>query len=903
MLDFLLSTKIHIPPVHGNLVSRPRLIQHLNDGLAHNHRLTLISAPAGYGKSTLLSEWISQVDVPAAWLSLDQGDNTPARFWSYFVAALDSVPDLSQAGVGEPLLQSLQSGRQPSMEKLLARLLNDLSQLNKRLLLVLDDLHVITDSQIHHDLGFLVDRLPGSVGGLHLVVASRMDPPWPLARWRVRGELTELRTKDMRFSPEEATAFLNDVMGLKLAAGHIAILDQRTEGRIAGLLMAALSMQGRGDVAGFLEGFSGSHRFVLDYLLEEVLSQQTPETLNFLLQTSVLQHLTAPLCDAITRATDSQDMLGQLERSNMFLVPLDEERSWYRYHHLFADLLRKRLKQTRPERITELHQHASEWYAENNFLAEAISHALQAGDVALVNKFVAGNALAMAEHAELQDVLLHFEQMPEDQICARPWLCVAYVWVKAYNDPSGEIDQILIKAMQSVNGVEDALERQHLTSHLDAVWAYLAWVKGKPDVALDFVHTALENLPSDDWITRNQLLNIEGLALQYLDYLPEAIQSFEAAVAAGQRTGRPYESFNAYTNWAYAEILRGRLHQAYSLCQHVLSLADQSGLLSKGLPVLAYAYATLSVVQREWNQLEAAVASARQSLVLAEQWKQADTLHFTLTCLAEALAAAGDLGAAFAANQRALQLGLNVSPWFFHISAFDEVLLNLAKGDLSAAAHRFADVEPTVEPESRSGQFLVTKASLLTAQGCYSDALTAIDQSISKIEQKDKRWVLIRLLTLQALAFQGLGRTDEALAALDHCLSLAAPEGFVYNFVQTGAPMHRLLQVASQRGIHAGYINTLLPCFELPAAPVEPAAPAPTRVQPIAQAAPLLEPLSERELQVLRLLDSPLTSEAIGRELYISTNTVRTHIKNIYAKLGVNRRVEAVQLAKKIKLM
>ena len=904
MPDTLLATKTYIPAVRSKLVTRLRLIQRLNASLTQHDRLTLISAPAGYGKSTLLSEWLSLVDRPAAWLSLDAGDNDPFRFWSYFIAALQAVPALKQTGFGAPILASLQAHQPHAMQELLVEFVNALASLPKQTILVLDDLHTVTENQIHQDLTFLVDHLPQAANSLQLVVASRMDPPWPLARWRARQELTELRSADLRFSYDEVFQFLNQALEITLPSQDIAALAERTEGWIAGLQMAALSIQGRlrsadlGEVARFIESFTGSHRFILDYLLEEVISQQSAEMRDFLYATSIVDQFTAALGDTLLGRQDSQLMLEQVERANLFLIPMDDERHWYRYHHLFADLLRKRMKQTQPERAIELHQRASEWFAENNFLAEAINHALQAGDVARVNKFITGNVLAMVEYAELMHVLRYFEQIPEEQICSKPWLCVAYIWVKAYVDPARDFDQYLLKAMASVNAVEDAVERQHLTSHLDAVWAYVAWVKGKASLALKFTHAALESLPTEDWLTRAHLLNIQGLAMQHLGHIPSAIQSFKEAVAAGQRSGRPHASFQAYTNWAYAAILQGRLHQAHSLCQHVLNLADQAGLVSKGLPVLAYAYATMSMVELEWNQVESAVSLARQSVALAERWRQADTIHFSLTCLVEALQAAGDLEAAFSTNQRAIQLAASVSPWFYRISAYEEVLLSLAKDDLAAAGRWFTELTSLVEGQNMPGHYRIVEAALLNAQGRFADALTAINMPIGGMEINDSQIILMRLLPMQALALHGLGRESEALEVIERCLAYAEPEGYVRIFVDQGAPMLKLLQLAARRGIHTEYVHRLLPAFQTPQTAQQPAMP-----MTHAKGQVLLEPLSDRELQVLRLLDSALSSEEISRELYISTNTVRTHIKNIYSKLDVHGRIEAIQKAKELGLI
>jgi LuxR family maltose regulon positive regulatory protein len=907
--DVLLATKLHIPPLHSKLIRRPHLVQGLNAGIAQGQRLALISAPAGYGKSTLLSEWVAHARLPVAWLSLEQEENTPARFWAYFFTALSSIPQLSQTAGCENLLQGLHSPNPPTVQNMLTELMNACSQNEGEMILVLDDLHIITNSQIHQDLVYLVDHLPRSPNGLHLVIASRMDPPWPLARWRGRGELTEVRAKDLRFSPEEAASFLNDVMKLKLTPRDISLLEQRTEGWIAGLQMAALSLQGRLTAQGpegvshFIETFKGSNRFVLDYLMEEVIRQQPAAIQEFLDKTSILEQLSAPLCDALLGRQDSQLILEQVDKANLFLIPLDDRRQWYRYHHLFGDLLHKDLKQRAPEAIAELHRRASAWYAANNFLAEAIDHALDTGDVMRVNQIVSGNALAMVEHAELQEVLWHFEQMPEAEICSKPWLCVAYAWVKAYVNPNQEIGRVLQKAMESISGVEEAAERQHLTSHLDAIWAYVAWVKGEPGTALEFTRTALASLPEDDWMTRCHVLHTQGSALQNLDRLPEAVQSYDAAILAGWKTNKVQETFYAQACLAYVNILQGHLPRAYSLCQQVLTLADQAGLSVRRLPVLAYAYATLSMVQREWNQVEAAVRDAHEGVTMAEQWRQADTLHFTLTCLSEALFAAGDLEAALAANQRAMQLARDVSPWFVRISQFTEIQINLAQGEVAAAAEQFARLEEVVSEESRKGLFLIAKISLLNALGRFPEVIDIVEAAAGELEQKGKVWMLVKLRLLQALAFQALGREEDTFGVLKRCLAIARSAGYVRIFLDLGDPMCRLLQAGAGRGIEVEYIHKLIPAFGSSALPATSEAPGCLEPRLGHPGAALVEPLSERELQVLRLLNSSLTSEEIGRELYVSANTVRTHIRNIYSKLDAHGRLAAIQKARDLNLI
>ncbi len=447
MPDLLLTSKFRIPTLHRNLVNRPQLIRRLDEGIVHHSRLILVTAPPGYGKSTLLTEWVSQVDYPVSWLTIEKGANNPARFWGYFVNALRTIPSLHQANLGEALVQALQTRLTSPMAEVLTDFANELSEIEGKIILVVDDLHDLTESRIHKDLVFLIERLPLTVNGLHLVVSSRIDPPWPLARWRAFNELTELRASDLRFSIEEVSRLLNQTLQLGLSSRDIATLQLRTEGWIAGLQMAALTIQGRlkeqgsVGVAHFVKTFSGTNRFILDYLMEEVIDQQTTEMRDFLLATSILEQFNAPLCDALLNRHDSQSILVQAEQANLFLVPLDDERRWFRYHQLFVSLLVTNFKQIHPEQVAGLHQRASKWYAENDFLSEAICHAIDAGDIMLVNEYVSGNALGMIEYGELLDVQKHFEDIPEQQFHSKPWLCVAYAWVKAYTDPSGGLNQ------------------------------------------------------------------------------------------------------------------------------------------------------------------------------------------------------------------------------------------------------------------------------------------------------------------------------------------------------------------------------------------------------------------------------------------------------------------------------
>ncbi len=902
MADNLLATKIHIPPLHSNLVNRTHLIQRLNEGVVTSC-LTIISAPAGYGKSTLLGEWVSRLDIPVGWLSLERGENVPARFWKYFITALNEIPQVRLTGIGESISQVLDSSQPATMEVELIKLVNSLSGLEERVIMVLDDVHNITETQIHQDLGFLIDHLKLSVGGLHLAVAGRMDPPWPLARWRARDELSEFHAADLRFEYDETVQFFQRYLPVNLSSQDIVALQDRTEGWIAGLQMAAVSMQrrllaqGPPGVSRFIESFSGSNRFILDYLMEEVINQQTAEVQDFLFATSILEQFTAPLCNALVDRQDSQTILEQLERANLFLIPLDDERQWYRYHHLFADLLRKWLKQRQPARVAGLHQRASMWYAESNMLSRAIRHALDAGDAALVNRFTSANFLAVVAHTELLDMLRHFEELPDQQILESPWLGVPYSLVKAFVNPSGDIERILHISEQGLINHENSPSKQRLICLLDGIRAYVAWLNGEADQALRFVHRAMDNLPQNDQTTLAQLLNIEGLAYQLQPKLSEAIRSFEAAFHIGQSMAGLFTAL-VNCNLVLSRFLQGRLRQTHFDCQRVLSLVNESNKGSKTTPFYNHLYATMSLVQLEWNNVESAIRFARDGVALSEQWHQADSWQYTLSCLSRALCAAGDLDEALAINQRAMRLAVQVSPHYYRLSACDEIWLNLAKGDIVKATQRCAEIEPLVNDAEKRGRFLLVKASLLYAQGHNAEILSVLEEPLRALEQGGANWYLMNLMPIQALALQALGNEEAALSILRHCLTLAEPEGYVRAFVERGAPMARLLQTALRQGIEPKYITELLSALNLHGETDQSRTPVSR-----SSGAYLIEPLSERELQVLRFLNTSLSTPEIAREMILAPSTIRTHVRNIYAKLGTHGRIEAIQKAKDLGLI
>ena len=660
----LLRTKLYVPPLRPNLVSRPRLIRRLNEGLRLGRKLTLLSAPAGFGKTTLLSEWVADCQrlkpqVRIAWVSLDKGDNDPTRFWVHFAAALQTI----HPGVGQAAQAAVESPQPPPLESVLTALINEIAALpvppsrgsRRGWALVLDDYHLIEAPPIHEALAFLLDHLPPQ---MHLILSSRADPPLFLSRLRGRGQLSELRTADLRFTPDEAAAFLNQAMGLGLSSQDVAALEARTEGWIVGLQMVALSMEGRrraqaGSLSEFVKSFTGSHRYVVDYLTDEVLSQQPESVQAFLRQTAILDRLSGPLCDAVTGQGNGREMLEQLDAANLFIVPLDEERQWYRYHHLFADLLRQRLQQTQPGVVPELHRRASAWHEGNGLVTEAVRHALLGSDFDRVGQLVARRALTMIYHGELGTLLGWLEAIPHHVVRSRPWLCVAYAWVLGCAGRPGSIEPLLQGVEDAWADLDDRVERQRLAGHIAAIRAYATAQKRDLARAIDLTREALEHLPENDLMVRSFTMAVAGNLLRMSGDLVAATQAITEAIVLAQAAGANYIAVDARCDLVKIQIARGQLHQAAATCGDVLRLAG--GPIGRGawpLPIIGQASAWLSLVLREWNDLEGALHHARDGLAVCRRWGQAAYLGFAYLAVAKTLQAMGDaIGALDAVRQ------------------------------------------------------------------------------------------------------------------------------------------------------------------------------------------------------------------------------------------------------------
>jgi len=876
----LLTTKLYIPPVRPGLVSRPRLIERLNAGL--HRKLTLVSAPAGFGKTTLLSEWARGSEWPVAWVSLDKGDSDPARFWAYFVAALQTV----QADVGEAALAAFQSPQPPLIESLLATLINQIATIPDPLVLVLDDYHVIEAQPIHSALAFLLDHLPPQ---MHLVIATRADPPLPLSRLRGRGAMIEIRADDLRFTPDEAATFLNQVMGLGLSADDVAALESRTEGWIVGLQLAALSMQGRKDITGFIAAFTGSHRYILDYLLEEVFQQQPADVQDFLLKTSILDRFAAPLCDAITKRDDSRQVLLGLEQANLFTVPLDESRQWYRYHRLFADLLRHRLDMVcGSKQVALLHARASQWYEAEGFPADAVHHALAGRDWAGAATLILSVGETMLTRGEITTLLGWLQALPDEVVRARPQLCLNFSWALILTGQLDAAESCLAQAEQAVQ--EDAA----FLGEIVAAQAYIARTRGDDRRTIELSQQALTLLPQDNLSSRSIVALNLGLAHWHRGHLAEAERALTEAEHAAQQSGNSHVRLIALGVLGPIQAAQGKLHQAAVLCRQAIQLGKRS-------PAIAPTHLEFSALLYEWNDLEAAADHLRRGIELTQRSGNLEVQTGGYRMLALLKQAQGDASAALAALQEAHQLARDhdVTPFVHARNAACHAQIALAQDDVATAVHWAEQVTEDADAFPLYPFLCLTPARLLLAQNEKAAAAEQLEALYETAVGAGWQFGVVEVRVLQALAAP---TPTAALAFLADALALAQPEGYVRTFVDKGEPLAALLREAASQGIAPDYVAKLLAEFEAEAqARRRPRkAPAPSAPPP---AQPLIEPLSERELEVLQLLVEGQTYHEIAQALYVSVNTVKTHLKNIYGKLGVHNRREATALAKKLDLV
>lgn len=890
----ILATKLYIPPPRARVVLRPRLIERLNEGL--DRKLTLVSAPVGFGKTTLVSEWVAGSDRPVAWLSLEEGDSQPARFLTLLIAALQTVADSIGAGV----VQALQSQQPPSIESVLTNLINEIAALPYKFIVVLDDYHAVGDKQIDDALSFLLEHLTSS---MHLVIATRENPQLPLGRLRARGQLTECRAADLRFSAEETAAFLNQVMDLPLTADEITALETRTEGWIAGLQLAALSMQGREDVASFIHAFAGDHRYIVDYLVEEVLQRQSDEVRSFLLRTSILDRLHGPLCDAVTGLEDSSMRLKSLEQGNFFVVPLDDSRHWYRYHHLFAGVLSAFLRAEFSDQVAALHVRASKWYEKNGFTADAIRHALAAEDFERAADLIEPECPAMSRNRQEALLLGWLNALPAELFRSRP---VLSVWFAGALLANGRLEHVADRLQDAQRWLEapsaemvvvDEDEFRRLPGSISVYRAAYALAQGDVPSAMRYARHVLEYMPEDDYLRRGAAAALLGLAHWASGELEEAYRMFSDGMANVRLAGNISDAIGGLLALADIRIAQGRLRQATSVYERGLRLAAEYN--EPEMRGTADMYVGLSELCLERNDLDAAAQHLLRSEKQGEHTGFPQYRYRWRVAMARVREAQADWDGALDLLHEAERM--YVSDFFPNVRpiAAMKTRVWVAQGRL-IEAHEWAGAQGLSVTDDLGSlrefeHITLARAHLARLKVDSSDrsvqeASGLLERLLHAAEEGGRTGSAIEILVLLALARHEVGDVPGALVPLERALKLAEPEGYVRVFVGEGEPMEALLRSALQRRVMPSYVSRLLAAFDS------------TLNRPPGMQA-LSEPLSERERDVLRLLGTDLSGPEIARELIVSLNTLRTHTKNIYGKLDVNNRRAAVRRAGELGLI
>ncbi len=897
----LLQTKFYIPKPQPDLVNRQRLIQQLDEG--SQRKFTLLSAPAGSGKTALLSAWVSSCNLKIAWLSLDESDNDPIRFWTYFISALQRLQENLGKNARSFLHAQGQSLQPFPIELLITLLINEIASFPEEFAFVIDDYHLIDDPAIHTGMIFLLDHLPPK---MHIIIASRTDPTFPLARLRARSQMIELRADDLRFTLDEAVLFLNQSMGLDLSSEDISALEMRTEGWIAGLHAAALSLQGRENVHDFIQTFTGSQRYVLDFLVEEVLQRQSQPIQSFLLQTAILDRLNGPLCDALTGHNDGQARLEELERANLFLVPLDEKRHWYRYHHLFADLLLVRLQAADPKQVPELHWKAANWHAAAGLIGEAVRHAQAAGEAAWAARLVEQHVEEVLRRGEGETLRGWLAALPREVVRSRPRLALAQA-LAAFN--AGRLlaaEPLLEDAERALTTAsnepyEPSIGKElsmlaNVPASIALLRASVAMLRGDAERTTELVGWAQSHLAEDE---RGPLISVRWNLAQ-ADWmrgrLSEAERAFAGIVAAGREAGEPHLTLTAGSVLGRIQRAQGRLEAAFHTCQEGLEFAARTGpsvVLSA-----AVAHVGVAEVFYERNQLKQALHHAGEGISLGRQLTSTQALATGLATLAWIRQARGDPAGAREAMNEAYQVMPNLEIVALHNPVpAERARLLLIQGDVKEAARWVEErgLEEQDEPGyARELEYLVL-ARYLLSRNIPDRALALLERLGTAAKAQARMGSIIQVQVLQALGFQAAGKADQAMKVLAQALMQAEPEGYIRTFVDEGRPMAVLLHRALARGVTADYTARLLAAFHSIDQGSQPSPP------PVPL--PFNEPLSERELEVLRLLATGASNQEIAGELSIALTTARKHVSNILGKLGVNNRTQAVSRGRDLGLL
>ena len=896
----ILTTKLYTPSPRPELVVRPRLLERLNAGL--HHKLTLISAPAGFGKTTLVSDWLASCEREVAWLSLDEADSDPKRFLTYLLAALQTIEASLFAGV----MASLASPQSPATETILTMLLNEMDRVENKLIFVLDDYHLVDAKEVDDMLTFLLEHLPSH---LHLVITTREDPQLPLPRLRARDQLTELRASDLRFMPHEAADFLNRMMDLSLSAEEVESLESRTEGWVAGLQLAALSVQARDSRSEFIKSFAGDNRYVVDYLVEEVLQRQSREVKDFLLQTSILNQLNASLCDAVSERKNSGDILDKLERGNLFLIPLDDKRQWFRYHHLFAEVLYAHLRQEQEESVAILHGRASAWYEGQGLQADAIHHALAANDTERAADLIECAWAEMDRSLQFATWLRWLKALPEDVVAVRPVLRIGYAWALLDGGEleAGEAELHKLELWLETTSINDMViadeaQFQALPITIAEAHAYGAQSRGDTKSTVKYMREVLELLPEDEVFRRASATSLLALAQWVRGELAAAHKTFSESMHALTKAG--HELMGVVAPFFLADIrqAQGRLGDAKTTCKTALELAEKSGGIVPGMNELHVGLSEVALEQGDITEAETLLLRAK---ALGEGAVIPGTKYRWFVAMAQVKVAQEDFGAA-------LELLDEAERWFIrtpisNLRSIDAIRARvwLRRGDLDKAQSWLH--ERGLIPQDELSYLLefehITLVRFLIAHYQRGQTLSPLHKAngllkrlLQPAEAQQRAGSLIELYILQALVHEAQGDSGAGLEPLNQAMTLAEPEGYVRMFIGEGKPMLKLLSEAKTQGVMPGYATKLLATLKDAEFKLEAAS-------SYLPAQSLLEPLSERELEVLRLIAQGFSNREISKRLYRALSTIKGHNRNIFGKLQVQNRTEAVARARELGLL
>jgi ATP/maltotriose-dependent transcriptional regulator MalT len=911
--DVLLATKLHLPRPRPGFVPRPRLATRLDEGL--DHELVLVCAPAGYGKTVALADWARRSGRPVAWLSLDAGDNDPVRFWRYVVAAVGPA----RPGVAGRLLPLFGPPPPSSFDGPVTALINELAAQpgDGEAVLILDDYHLIDAGPVHESLLLLAEHLPP---GLRLVLASRSDPPLPLGRLRARGQLAELRAAELRFTADEAAALLQQAAegaGTALSDADVAALTARTEGWAAGLQLAGLSLRGQADTAGFVAAFSGSHRYVLDYLAGEVLDHLDGQMRDFLLETSVLERLSGELCDTVTGRTGSQALLERVERAGLFLVPLDEARGWWRYHHLFAGLLRARLQAGRPARVAALHRAAAAWHQEHDLADDAVRHALAAGDAVWAARLIEQHFDAALQQGQRATIHRWLAALPADLVHARARLVLAQAWmavVGGHMEAAGIALDAAHRASAPV--AEEPFEPSagratsllaNTRAAITIAQGWLAWLRGDADGAAALVSQALGELTNGDWLLTSMCQLELALADRLRGRLDDAERGLTASIAGWRAAGQRGWAVSVCDYLGQVHLARGRLDAALGTYQLALEIAAGPGQLA--LPAAGIAYTGIAEVEYQRDELDAALRHVTEGIARLRPASHTAPMATGLARLSQIRRATGDPAGALEAIGEAERVapspavGGLVNP----VPA-QRARLMLAQGNI-AAAGRWAqqrELGPADEPGYPQELEYLVLARVLLAQDRPAEALALLGRLLARAVAQDRMGSVIEIQALRALALVADGDEPAAVRTLAEALTLASPQGHVRVFADEGPPMRALLGriVAARRagqppgrGIPFRHLARVMQAFD-----GKPAVPG-SGPGTSAGVPGLADPLTGRELQVLAMLAAGTPNRAIAEQLFVTVFTVKKHISHILGKLGAANRTEAVARARELGLI